>query len=290
MTLPPICEQATGFNVPARLTCYFSSGGSEPEAFLDGALLFALIFFSAMLSELSFLCICRCCDCCGIGGSGRGSRASRRGFQTLGRGQQQDTFGDAAATAAAEFGLGEVSIEMTSSAMLKQVMGDTVDNSPAKLTATESLALSPAAKSAPKIKLSLSQSPEIDAASFETCWAEAECSPLLLGLTLEAELEEGVLESALVPGRMLCVASGVLSNSRKYYFYASETRGHKVQFMAEVTVITETNRLSAVFKASPTVAGGAGMGNLSAASLDARMRAFADIFKDELHNSRLLVE
>lgn len=286
MSLPEICKQATGFNVPARLSCFFSSSGSEPDFFLDGAILFALIFLSAMMSELIFLCFCHSCGCCERGG-GRNSRARRRGFQSLGQG---GSGGDAVGAAVAGMGLGEVSIEMTSSDVLKKVIGSGNDSAPARLTAAESLALSPGAKSTPKVRLSLSEAPEIDAASFEACWAEAECSPLLIGLTLESKLEEGVLEAALAPGRMLCVASGVLTNSRKYYFYASETKGHRVQFMAEVTVITETNRLSAVFKASPTVSGGAGRDGLSTSSLDARLRAFADTFRAELKASRLLVE
>ena len=120
-----------------------------------------------------------------------------------------------------------------------------------------------AARRAPQ--LVLAASPTVLAPHvFETRWEELSTLEVW-GETLNKVLSDQELENTLAAVHVVCMASGVIDDMQKYYFYAETQAG--VLFMAEVSFSSSSRRLSAVIKGPSGAADGA---------------SFVDLFKHTL--------
>ena len=90
-------------------------------------------------------------------------------------------------------------------------------------------------------------STEVEATYFEETWQDAEDSSQLWSTKLDSVPQTNVLIQLFMKRNIFCLASGEQGNSRKYYFYARESKKGPL-FMAEVTISIQTCNLSVVLR------------------------------------------
>ena len=88
---------------------------------------------------------------------------------------------------------------------------------------------------------------EVEATYFEETWQDAEESSQLWSTKLDSVPQTDVLIQLFLKRKIFCLASGEQGNSRKYYFYARESKKGPL-FMAEVTLSIQTCNLSVVLR------------------------------------------
>ena len=88
---------------------------------------------------------------------------------------------------------------------------------------------------------------EVGATYFEETWQDAEESSQLWSTTLDSVPQTDVLIQLFLKRKIFCLASGEQKGSRKYYFYARESKKGPL-FMAEVTLSIQTCNLSVVLR------------------------------------------
>uniref|UniRef100_A0A7S3LHH6 Beta-adaptin appendage C-terminal subdomain domain-containing protein n=1 Tax=Aplanochytrium stocchinoi TaxID=215587 RepID=A0A7S3LHH6_9STRA len=88
--------------------------------------------------------------------------------------------------------------------------------------------------------------PLVNAMAFEGSWGGSEVIDEVWGMTLEVVPPESVLIHDLKCFHIHCIASGMVQNVNKFYFYSVDEQSHK--YMCELTISSDTLRATCVFK------------------------------------------
>ena len=98
-----------------------------------------------------------------------------------------------------------------------------------------------------KTSLRLVSGVTLDADEFEPTWQSMDLTKLW-GSTLKSLPTEQEWEDLLAADSILCMASGQVDDTQKFYFYATDQNTHL--YLVEASITKSSKRLACVFKAS----------------------------------------
>ena len=210
----------------------------QEEGFIPGVVVGAV---SLCLLSLILLIIFRCCQrCCGGGRRAQLQKANKK------RGTPSTKFSKIQVDDDGLDGL-ELAVSSSSSSSSSSTKSSSNEFGILRPISTSSVGLQPQKKKPATSSLRLLAGVTLDAEEFEPTWQSMDLTKLW-GSTLKTLPTEQEWEDLMVADSILCMASGQVDDTQKFYFYATDIERHL--YLVEASITKSSKRLACVFKAS----------------------------------------